>query len=200
MSVNTALESDYKMSIINENIKLKSDSISSSKKCRSKSDKPDLLYREFFMLVSDLIDSDVVQSMDTHIHHNRITTLEHCISVAFLGFKITRKLNLNSRAAARGGLLHDLYLYDWHKTVPPEGLHGFCHPGIALRNAERYFDLDEREKNIILRHMWPMTILWPKYPESLIVSIVDKYCAFAEVFHSKRKSKLKKLKQLITLA
>jgi uncharacterized protein len=157
----------------------------------------DTLFSEFLIQIQDLLKSDAIYSMDCHIHHNRITTLEHCISVAFASFKIANKLKLDKRAAARGGLLHDLYLYDWHRTVPTEGLHGFTHPGIALRNAESFFSLDEREKNIILRHMWPMTLIWPRYPESFLVSIVDKYCALAEIFYPRRKIKLEKFKQAV---
>ena len=37
-----------------------------------------------------------------------------------------------------------------------------------------------KEKEIIKKHMWPLTFSPPKYLESFIVTIVDKYCAFKE--------------------
>ena len=33
------------------------------------------------------------------------------------------------------------------------------------------------EADIIKKHMWPLTIIPPRYMESLIVSLVDTYCS-----------------------
>ena len=61
------------------------------------------------------------------------------------------------------------------------------------------FDLNEVEKDIILKHMWPLTIRFPRYREAYIVTFVDKYCAIKEVLkffkYRKRLRKLKKLKK-----
>lgn len=153
----------------------------------------------FERLISDLLQDSAVRSMDQQIHHNRITTLEHCLSVSYASFCVARRLKLDCRAAARGAMLHDLYLYDWHETVPPEGLHGFTHPGIALRNAGQRFDLNSLERNIILRHMWPLTIIPPAHLESWIVCLADKYCALMEVLDGNRKNRLERFKQTVTL-
>jgi uncharacterized protein len=48
------------------------------------------------------------------------------------------------------------------------------HAGIALENAQMYFDLNEMEKDIILTHMWPLSKTIYHYRESLLVSMVDK--------------------------
>ncbi len=37
------------------------------------------------------------------------------------------------------------------------------------------------EKDIIIKHMWPITIILPKYKESFIVGCADKFCATVEV-------------------
>ena len=70
------------------------------------------------------------------------------------------------------GMLHDLFLYDWRhskKKLNLEGLHAFVHPKIALRNASELFLLNDKEKDIILKHMWPVTFFsLPKYRESYI--------------------------------
>lgn len=60
--------------------------------------------------------------------------------------------------------------------------HGFTHPKTALRNAERDFDLSERECDIISKHMFPLTLVPPMHRESWIVSMADKYCALRETF------------------
>lgn len=54
------------------------------------------------------------------------------------------------------------------------------HPKIALENSKKLFDLNEKEKDIILKHMWPLTLSLPKYKESFIVTLADKYSTFIE--------------------
>jgi uncharacterized protein len=94
-------------------------------------------------------------------------------------------LRLDYRSAARGGLLHDYFLYDWHHA--PYKLHGFKHPNRALKNAQNDFDLNKIEIDIIKKHMWPLTVTPPRYLESLIVGMVDKGCTISEVIRNKRK-------------
>ena len=45
-----------------------------------------------------------------------------------------------------------------------------------------YDELNDLEKDVIVKHMWPLTIKFPKYKESYIVTFVDKYCATVEFF------------------
>lgn len=78
-------------------------------------------------------------------------------------------------------MLHDLFLYDWRKKSEKHTyFHAFKHPSIALENSKKLFCLTSKEEDIILKHMWPVTLKLPKYRESLIVSFVDKYCALKE--------------------
>ena len=80
-------------------------------------------------------------------------------------------------------MLHDLFLYDWRKRENGrKGLHAFTHPKSAYENASNLFDLNEKESDIILKHMWPVTIKLPKYKESYILTLVDKYCAMNESY------------------
>ncbi len=151
---------------------------------------PVLMPGLFIQSIRDLLHTPVVQSMDNFIHHGQVTCLEHCLSVAWHSYRVCRRLGLDQYAAARGGLLHDLYLYDWHVPGSCEGLHGFNHPSTALRNARRHFRLNRREEDIILKHMWPMTVRWPRHLESLVVCMVDKYCATIEVFSRRHKQHL----------
>lgn len=117
--------------------------------------------------------------MSSYIQHGHITTLEHCEHVSQLSFKICKKLGLDYRSAARGGLLHDYFLYDWHHA--PCKLHGYKHPQIALENASRDFELNKKECDIIKKHMWPLTITKiPRYPESFVVSTADKIYTVSE--------------------
>lgn len=45
----------------------------------------------------------------------------------------------------------------------------FKHPAIALKNATRDFKLTEIEKNLIVRHMFPLVPIPPKNIEGGIV-------------------------------
>lgn len=82
------------------------------------------------------------------------------------------------------GMLHDLFLYDWHTHVKKDkswnSYHAFMHPKIALKNATEIFNLNNIEKDVIVNHMWPVTIKLPHYKETLIVTFADKYSAIRE--------------------
>lgn len=136
--------------------------------------------KEYKKYIAELIEDETVRSMDHFKHHGRTSCLLHSLNVSFYSYLICRTLGLNYIAAARGGLLHDLFLYDWHCTKTEKGLHGFTHPHVALKNALSLFPLNELEKDIIVKHMWPLTYKMPRYRESLIVAMVDKYCACVE--------------------
>ena len=144
------------------------------------------LDNEYILYISDLLESDEVNSMKKYIQHGTTTTFDHCLKVSYVSYKIAKKLNLDARSTARAGLLHDLFLYDWHKVIDKKPLfqkHGFTHPMKALENACRYFNLNDIEKDIIEKHMWPLTFRHiPKYKESIIVTFVDKYCSTKETF------------------
>lgn len=142
-------------------------------------------YTEFYTIVQDLISNETVQKMKEYRQHYDTSTYEHCFYVAYISYKICKKLGLDYKAAARAGMLHDLFLYDWRnsrKTLNLEHPHAFIHSKIALKNASKLFNLTEKEKDIIVKHMWPVTLKFPKYPESFIVTFVDKYSALQESF------------------
>lgn len=136
---------------------------------------------DFKYCISDLIQDESVQSMKNYIQHGNVNCLEHSINVSYKSFLICKRLKLDYKSAARGGLLHDFFLYDWHATKQKSGLHGFTHPQTALTNANERFRLNNIEKDIIEKHMWPLTLKLPKYKESLIIILVDKYCSIAEI-------------------
>ena len=142
-------------------------------------------YAEFYTLVQDIISNKTVQHMKDFRQHYDTNTFEHCFHVSYISYKICKKLGLDYRAVARAGMLHDLFLYDWRnssKLLNLERKHAFIHPQIALENASKLFDLSKKEKDIIVKHMWPVTLRLPRYPESFIVTFVDKYSTLQESF------------------
>ncbi|MDE7104796.1 MAG: HAD family hydrolase, partial [Ruminococcus sp.] len=49
-----------------------------------------------------------------------------------------------------------------------------------VHNAEQLTDINPMERDIIQKHMWPLTLSAPKYKETYIITFVDKYCAVLE--------------------
>lgn len=143
--------------------------------------------RQIQRAAPDIIKSKNFNRTKEHIQHGNVTVNDHVWDVARYSLAITEKLRIkcNKRELIRGALLHDYFLYDWHEPdyENPHNLHGFYHPGTALRNASKEYDLTAREKNIIQRHMWPLTLVPPKYKEAWIVTTADKWCSLLETLH-----------------
>lgn len=141
---------------------------------------------KFYSYIKDIYFTDEVQSMAIFPQHGEINRLQHITSVAYLSYVIAKKHQLDLISTLHGAILHDLVYYDWHQADDgSHRLHGFRHPGFAAVNARLlYPKLTEKERMIILRHMWPLTLVPPNSKEGLIVSMADKYCALQEMLLS----------------
>ena len=140
--------------------------------------------REFVTTTQELLGSDTVRSMGQWKHHGPISTLDHSLFVA----------------AARGGLLHDLYLYDSRDKSAHPGWQCFDHPRAAAQNAQALTELSPKERNIILSHMWPLGGALPRSPEAWLVDLVDTICAGLEVFRIYHPAKLRKRLGVVPIA
>lgn len=134
--------------------------------------------------IEDILSCKKYMKLKTINHHWEYSIFDHCINVAYHSFKITKFLKLDYKSTVRAGMFHDFFLYNWKTHRLKEGLHGFVHPKIAFRNASELFDLNKKEKDIILKHMFPLTIIPPRYIESFLLCLVDKCCATSEVLHA----------------
>lgn len=144
-----------------------------------------------------------VQEMKNYIQHGTITTYEHCERVTELAFLLNRRWNLGAdeKTLVTGAFLHDFYLYDWHAYDDGEHqLHGFFHPGKAVKNAKKYFQVTEKEEEIIRNHMWPLTLTrMPMSKEAWIVCMADKCVSTRETLmeqefmQKKRKNRASKV-------
>ena len=106
----------------------------------------------------------------------------YCYDFNKLTFRLTIEcIAKNEKELIRGALLHDYFLYDWHiKGNRPKGLHGYTHPTTAYRNASKRINLTPIESDIIMKHMFPLTPIPPKFFESYVVCLVDKVCSTCE--------------------
>lgn len=122
------------------------------------------------------------------IQHGKTSVYMHSVGVAYISCYLAEKyhLNVDYDSLIMGALLHDYFLYDWHdKENEHKRPHGFYHPSAALANAEMDFELNWRVKNIIKRHMFPLTPIPPKCMEAWIVCIADKICSTKETVDRK---------------
>lgn len=136
----------------------------------------------FMEVARPIIEHEQYQQMRKIKHHDE-SVYEHSVKVAFYAYQIAYKHGLDWEATIRGALLHDFFLYKFKKSlslriVPDSIKHAIVHPIIAFNNASKYFNLNEKEENIIKAHMFPFG--FPKSKEAWIVSYVDKYIATFE--------------------
>jgi HD superfamily phosphodiesterase len=157
---------------------------------------------EYYETIQDIHGHEEFIKLKDYFHHNS-SIYEHVQEVAYLSYRICKFLKLDHRSATRGAILHDFFLYDWRDHDEPDlhrkKFHGVEHPLIALANAKKHFSVNEIEEDIIKKHMWPLTIVPPKYKESFIVSFIDKYISskeFINEFKKRRKQRTTRKKNM----
>ena len=135
---------------------------------------------EYLALVEPLLKEEGIQNLDNFLQHSDITLLSHVRAVSYMTYTVCKTLGWNKEAAARAGILHDYVTYDWHDPDPSHRFHGYRHPGFAVTNSKKITELSELEENMIRRHMWPLTVIPPKYREAWALTLVDKFLATGE--------------------
>ena len=136
-----------------------------------------MINSEFDLIIKDISLNPEFMKLNDHVHHG-ISRLNHSYRVAYYSYKIMKSLKLNYIEGTRAALLHDFF------TTDVDNLSAFNryrkHPKYALENAKKYFDLKPLQEDIIIKHMFPITIKPPKYLESVIVDLVDDVCSIYE--------------------
>ena len=130
---------------------------------------------------NDILQDEEFKMLKDNRQHKHSNTYKHCVSVADQCIRIADRLHLkiDRSTMVRGSLLHDFYLYDWH--IERTRFHGFRHPKLALFNAGERFALNKREREIIKKHMWPLTVILPLCLEAWIIVLADKVVTINEV-------------------
>lgn len=140
---------------------------------------------EYMNIIYDILKNEEVNKM-SEIQHHRDTRLNHSLKVSYHSYRLARHLKLDYKAVARAGLLHDFYfeqVSDQEKFRDRVYLLLDKHPQNAIKNSLEYFELNDMEKDIIRSHMFPFDIKIPKYSESWLVSMVDKYVSVKETYY-----------------
>lgn len=133
---------------------------------------------DFDTIASEIINKDKYISLKDDPHHG-LNRYIHSMNVAKVTYRISKLLKMDYVSATRGALLHDYYNDSDYRST--KGFKkGAMHPVIALNNARREFELNEKEENIIVSHMFPLGDVKPNCRESWIVTGVDKIVAIRE--------------------
>ena len=136
---------------------------------------------EYMNLVKDILEHEEFNKTRNIVHHG-LNRFDHCIRVSY--YKVTKLLKLDYEDVARAGLLHDFFFVDNSDIDTTRRVDVLVnHPKYALINSKRYFELNDREEDIITTHMFPVSPKVPKYIESWIVDIVDNIVAVGEAIY-----------------
>lgn len=159
------------------------------------------LFDEWFLYVEDILLSDEFQKRKLFMHHYNLSVWDHSILVSFNSFLATKYFNASARVCAIAGLLHDFYTQAWiyneelakidngkylsefYVKKPLFKMHAFVHGDDAASNALKYFPelVNDRILNSIKRHMFPVTIIPPKYKEGFLITSIDKLNSVREL-------------------
>ena len=141
---------------------------------------------KFDIIAKDIIEKEKFLSLKNDPHHG-LTRYDHVLRVAKNTYRLSKILRMDYISATRGALLHDYFNdSDYHNTKGMKK--NSLHPVIALNNARREYQLNGKEENIIVRHMFPLGKTKPNCKESWLVTSVDKGVATYECLRYKLKN------------
>ena len=142
----------------------------------------------FREIKQEITSNQKYQSLKNDYHHG-LNRYIHIMHVAKISYYISKFLKLDYISTTRGALLHDFFNED--EYLDKKGLEKpRIHPFLSLNNAKKYFNLNTKEQNIIISHMYPIGKIKPIFIESWVVTIVDKSVATYEYIRYKYKDKL----------
>lgn len=154
-------------------------------------------YNEWYKIVKPIIESNEFLIRKKFTHHDN-SVYDHCKDVSYKAYLYVKNKKKHTDEelynVSIAGLLHDFYPYAWQNSVDLKNIdskystylnkrhynifkkHGFVHARQALNNSRIYYGnyLNKRIENSILRHMFPLNIIPPKYKEGWIITYIDK--------------------------
>ena len=145
---------------------------------------------EFESYVKKILNHPEFKKRRTYHHHENRSVYVHSLMVSWKSYNVAKVFHLNKKNLAIAGLLHDFYDKDWQlnkEKKPFFHSHGFVHPKEALKNSRNYFPelMNRKIEDSILRHMFPLTFIPPRYIEGWIITLVDKWVSMEILKHPK---------------
>lgn len=140
--------------------------------------------RAFRRNVMQVLGQARVRDMQAFTQHGDTSCLLHCVAVAYYSHRVAVFAGVSCRFASRNCCAARCCTIISCMTGTIRTRRTTCMdsgiPGFALRNAEKDFELTRVERNIIARHMFPLTPKPPTCREAVLVSLVDKACSLYE--------------------
>ena len=150
----------------------------------------------FHEMTADITSHPLFLQLRAYPHHGGENSLYiHSVSTARCAYRLARRFHMREeriRSGTRAVLLHDFFGYDWqserHRRFMRrysgwrriKHMHAFIHGAHAARRAGRMFDLDQRQRQAITSHMFPLAP-WPQTSEAWVLTLADKLVASREV-------------------
>lgn len=109
-----------------------------------------IIYDEtFYQILRETARHPIVLRMKLYPHHGTTNCYIHCLHVAYFNYKWCKALGLDYESATRAGMIHDLFLYDWHTHAKETGeyFHGLTpmhggllemHKGIFISTQQKW--------------------------------------------------------------
>ena len=137
--------------------------------------------KEYKKIVKDILRNSDFKKM-YNIEHHGISRWEHLIKISYRSYVLAKKLKLDYKSVARGALLHDFYFDGDERSKKRKFFDTFSHSKRALETSLNIFEINEKEQNIIVSHMFPVyPFSLPKSKESILVDVVDKVIGSGEL-------------------
>jgi uncharacterized protein len=130
--------------------------------------------------IGDIINHPEFLGVGQYLHHKYELRQKHLLNVAYYSRKIVRALRGDVKTVVRAAFLHDLFPYQREKDELKFIDHMQRHSYLALKNAEKYFELTGAERDLIGHHNWPFNKGRPKHREGFALIAADTFCAWAE--------------------
>ena len=150
----------------------------------------------FQSITDDIVTHPLFVQLRACPHHGGENSLyAHSVDTAKCAYRLAKRFRMREdrvRAVTRAALLHDFFGYDWqserHRRYTRHytgwkrlsHMHAFIHCAHAARRADRLFGLDQRQREAITSHMFPLAP-WPKNSEAWVLTLADKLVASREV-------------------
>lgn len=140
-----------------------------------------LLYGEAILSSADF------QKAFAQTHHGCTNVGAHSIGVALYALAICSLLEkihvkTNMRNVTIAALCHDLGILGRYEKFKNNRICCKQHPIDSITVYKKVFgEMDAHIEDAIRHHMWPLTIMPPKYHEGYIITVADKLSALSEV-------------------
>ena len=144
---------------------------------------------EYYNIIKPILENKEFLKRKKFMHHENESVYEHSLKVSLLSYKIAKKIGADYKSATIGALLHDFYSKPWQENNNEKTslfkMHGFTHASDAYKNSKKYFNdlITPKIKDIIVKHMFPLNPIPPKYIESWIVTVADKMVSSTVLLH-----------------